>query len=120
MAEHNDLGQAGEALAVAELRRLGYEILHTNWRYGNDEVDIIAKENDMIVFAEVKTRQTNFFGEPETFVTRKKQQFLIRAANNFATKFDIENEFRFDIVSVLYNSKQQEVKIIEDAFQPGM
>ncbi len=44
MAEHNDLGQAGEALAVAELRRLGYDILHTNWRFGKDEVDIIAKE----------------------------------------------------------------------------
>lgn len=120
MAEHNDLGKAGEAFAVSELRRLGYEILYTNWRFGNDEVDIIAKEHNMIIFAEVKTRQTNYFGEPETFVVKKKQQFLIRAANNFAEKYDINDEFRFDIVSVLYNAKQQEVKVIKDAFQAGM
>lgn len=120
MAEHNDLGKAGEAFAVSELRRLGYEILYTNWRFGNDEVDIIAKEHNMIIFAEVKTRQTNYFGEPETFVVKKKQQFLIRAANNFAEKYDINDEFRFDIVSVLYNAKQQEIKVIKDAFQAGM
>jgi putative endonuclease len=120
MAEHNDLGKAGEELAVAELKKMGYEILYTNWRFGNDEVDIIAKESDMIVFAEVKTRQTNFFGEPETFVNKKKQLFLIRAANKYAEKFDIYNEFRFDIVSVLFNSKQQDVKVIKDAFQAGM
>ncbi len=120
MAEHNDLGKAGEELALAELRKLGYEILHTNWRYGNDEVDIIAKEDNMIVLVEVKTRQTNYFGEPETFVTKKKQFFLIRAANHYAEKYDIMEEFRFDIVSVLYNSKQQDIKIIKDAFQAGM
>lgn len=120
MAEHNDLGKAGEELALAELRKLGYEILHTNWRYGNDEVDIIAKEDNMIVLVEVKTRQTNYFGEPETFVTKKKQFFLIRAANHYAVKYDIMEEFRFDIVSVLFNSKQQDIKIIKDAFQAGM
>jgi putative endonuclease len=120
MAEHNDLGKAGEEYAVSELRRLGYEILYTNWRFGKDEVDIIANEQNMIVFAEVKTRQSNYFGEPETFVNKKKQQFLIRAANNFAEKYNINNEFRFDIVSVLYNSKQQDAKIIKDAFQAGM
>jgi putative endonuclease len=120
MAEHNDLGKAGEELAVAELRKMGYDILHTNWRCFKDEVDIIAKENNMIIFAEVKTRQTNYFGEPEVFVTRKKQNFLIRAANHYAQKFDLYDEFRFDVVSVLYNSKQKEIKVIKDAFQPGM
>ncbi len=120
MAEHNDFGKIGEELALKELRLKGYEILHTNWRYGNDEVDIIAKDNQMIVFIEVKTRRTNYFGEPEIFVDKKKQFFLIRAANRFAEKYNFMDEFRFDIVSVLINSNQQEVKIIKDAFQAGM
>ncbi len=120
MAEHNDFGKAGEEMAVQYLRSQGYEILETNWRFGSDEVDIVAKENDIIVIAEVKTRRSDYFGEPETFVNKKKQQFLIRAANNYAEKYNIDNEFRFDIVSVLFNSKQKSINIIKDAFAPGM
>ncbi len=120
MAEHNDFGTMGENLAASYLAKKGYEILERNWRFGSDEIDIIAKDKDTIVIVEVKTRRTTFFGEPEEFVTKTKQKFLIRATNNYAEKYNIDNEFRFDIVSVLFNSNTKQINHIEDAFAPGI
>jgi len=118
MADHNELGIKGEELAEKYLRDSGYEILERNWRFGKDEIDIIALDGDFLVIAEVKTRRTNYFGEPEEFVTRQKQRFLIRAANAYIDKKDIDFETRFDILSVLFAGKKYTVKQIKDAFYP--
>ena len=118
MADHNELGKMGEELAEKYLRNSGYEILERNWRFGKDEIDIIARDGDFLVIAEVKTRRTNYFGEPEEFVTRQKQRFLIRGANAYIEKMDIDLETRFDILSVLFAGKTYTVKQIKDAFYP--
>jgi len=120
MAEHNELGKAGETLAIKYLKDKGYEILHTNWRHLNFEIDIIAKKNNVISVVEVKARRTNFFGEPEEFVNKTKQKFLIKAADAFVMKNDIQQEIRFDIISILFNNKKQVVNFIEDAFYPTL
>jgi putative endonuclease len=80
MAEHNELGKQGEEIAQQHLSDKGYKILQCNWRFGSEEIDIIARKDNILVIVEVKTRQTNFFGEPEESVTKKKQKFLVRAA----------------------------------------
>ena len=49
MAEHNDFGHQGEVLAQNLLTQKGYKIIDTNWRYGHNEVDIIAQKDDIIV-----------------------------------------------------------------------
>ncbi len=116
MAEHNDFGKFGEEIAIEHIKNSGYDILNTNWRFGADEVDIIAKDIDFLVFIEVKTRNSNYFGEPEVFVNRKKQQFLFRAANNYVQKYNIREEIRFDIISIVVNSKQKKINHIKDAF----
>jgi len=116
MADHNDLGNFGEQLAIDYLVQNGFKILETNWVFQHKEIDIIAKKSPFIVFVEVKTRRTNYFGEPFTFVDRKKQNFIIKAANEYIIKNDIEEEARFDIVSVLYSEKDEDIKHIEDAF----
>jgi putative endonuclease len=118
MAEHNELGKKGEELAARHLVAKGYKIKETNWRYGNDEVDIIAEHNNFLVVVEVKTRQSNYFGEPEAFVTLKKQQFIIRAANAYIEQKNIDLETRFDIVSVVMAREETQVNHIEDAFYP--
>ena len=71
MANHHVLGQQGEALAVTYLAEKGYQILETNWRFKRAEVDIIAKLGQVLVFIEVKTRTTDYFGSPEEFITKK-------------------------------------------------
>lgn len=116
MADHNDFGNFGEQLAVDYLVKKGFKILETNWMFQHKEIDIIANKSPFIVFVEVKTRRTNYFGEPFTFVDRKKQNFIIKAANEYIVKNDIEEEARFDIISVLYNEKEKDIKHIEDAF----
>lgn len=118
MAEHNELGKQGESAAEKYLLSKGYVISAVNWRFGNDEIDIIAEDKDNIIFVEVKTRSTLWYGSPEIFVTRQKQRFIIRAANNFIIKNNINKEARFDIISVLISPESSEIEHIENAFYP--
>ena len=76
MAEHNDLGKQGEALAVEFLQKNGYTILETNWTFQKAEVDIIARKNNFLAVVEVKTRSNIDFGLPQDFVNPKKHAFL--------------------------------------------
>lgn len=118
MAEHNDKGIKGEELAVTFLRNNGYTILETNWRHNNLEADIIAVFKDILVVAEVKTRASNFFGEPEVFVNKQKQKNLRNAANAYIQSKRLDLEVRFDIISVLLGKSEEQVKVnhIENAF----
>lgn len=116
MAEHNKLGSSGEDHACDYLIKKGYTILEKNWRHRNDEVDIIARDGDCLVIVEVKTRSTLYFGEPQIFVTKKKQAFMIRAANAYILQNNIHDETRFDIVSIVVSGDRVSIKHIEDAF----
>ena len=118
MAEHNELGKEGEALAYNLLKKKGYQILDMNWRYGKNELDIIAMDNEYLVIVEVKTRCNPYFETPKEAVTLKKQKNIIRAANAYVIENDIENETRFDIISVMFWNNKVEIEHIEDAFYP--
>lgn len=120
MADHNETGIKGEELAEKYLRNAGYEILERNWRFGKNEIDIIARDKNFLVIVEVKTRRTANFGEPEEFVTRAKQKSLIKAANGYVMQKEIDLETRFDIVSVLYHGNSYTVKQLKDAFYPTL
>jgi putative endonuclease len=120
MAEHNDLGRKGEEEACNYLAGKGFNILERNWRHMKDEVDIIAMDDQYLVIAEVKTRSTLYFGEPQIFVNRKKQAFMIRAANAYILEHDIYLEARFDIISVIISGEKVSIRHIEDAFYPTL
>ncbi len=110
------LGEKGEELALDYLLNKGYELKYKNWRYGKDEVDIIMEIDDFIVFVEVKTRSTAFFGQPYEFVGRAKQKFMLRAANAYVDKYQENKEIRFDIISIVSNQNETKIEHIEDAF----
>ncbi len=120
MAEHNELGKKGEELAQRHLQSKGYKILKTNWHYGKEEIDIVATKDDVIAIVEVKTRQSNYYGDPEVFVTRRKQRFLVHAANAFIQQNNISEEARFDIISILVRPDQSIIKHLENAFYPTL
>jgi len=120
MAEHNEFGQRGEKVAQSFLHEKGYKILHVNWRNRKSEIDIIAMDGDILVFVEVKTRQTNHFGDPENAVDYKKQKRLIHAANAYVLKNRIENDARFDIVSILIEKNATVINHYADAFYPTL
>ena len=118
MNDNQKTGTEGESRAVEHLRSLGYEILETNWRFGQEEIDIIARDKDFLVVAEVKTRSSNYFGEPEAFVNKQKQRHLIKAAGAYIDKHNLNLEVRFDIVSVLKSGDNYKVQHISNAFYP--
>lgn len=120
MAEHNELGKSGEKHACEYLIKKGFSILEKNWRHNKDEVDLIALHNEYLVIIEVKTRSNLYFGEPQIFVNKKKQAFMIRAANAYILKKDIHLETRFDIISVILSGDKLSIKHIEDAFYPTL
>ena len=118
MAEHNQTGTTGEELAASFLEKKGYSVLEKNWRFGHEEIDILASKDSTLVVAEVKARKSNFFGEPEEFVTRQKQKHLIKAANAYIEKNNLDLEVRFDIISIILSGNEQKIFHIEDAFHP--
>lgn len=120
MAEHNDLGKKGEEIATGYLVGKGYRILEKNWRHWKNEIDIIAMDGKHLVVIEVKTRRSNFFGEPETAVTREKQRALIRAANAYIRQKNINCEVRFDVLSVIMSKTSENIHHIVDAFYPTL
>jgi putative endonuclease len=120
MAEHNELGKQGEEIAVSYLLKKGYIILDKNWRAGRNEIDIVAKEKDFVVIIEVKARSSGSFAEPEEAVTREKQQALVRAANSYIFRKNINFEARFDIISIIHNKNETRINHIKDAFYPRL
>lgn len=117
MAQHNELGKLGEKLAADYLIKKGYEILAQNFFYDKAEIDIIAKKDaKTLVVVEVKTRNSDFFGDPQEFVTPSKIKLLVKAANEYIISNDLDLEVRFDIIAVIKNKSIEKIEHFEDAF----
>lgn len=116
MAEHNDLGKKGEMMAEAHLLKNGYSIVEKNWRFGRAEIDIIAQKDHTLAIVEVKTRTTDWFGNPQDFVNHKKKGLLINAANEYIISRDLDLEARFDIIAIVINPQITSLEHIEEAF----
>ena len=96
MAQHNELGTAGEDFACQYLVQQGYTIVDRNWHFHHLEVDIIANEGQELVFVEVKTRTTP--AEPRDVVSDRKIRFLEDAADAYIKKTDFHGDARFDLI----------------------
>jgi len=117
MAYHNELGKLGEKLAAVYLLKNGYEILAQNYYFDKAEIDIIAKKGeDTLVVVEVKTRNSDFFGDPQEFVTPSKIKLLVKAANEYIISNDLDMEVRFDIIAVIKNKTIEKMEHFENAF----
>lgn len=109
-------GKKGEDLARDYLVRGGYEILKRNYRFKQSEVDIVCKGEGLLVFVEVKTRSSRMYGQPESFVSEAQQLAIIRAAEHYITESNWSGDIRFDIVSIVKSSNEEEVLHLKDAF----
>lgn len=116
MNNSRDIGAIGEDIAIKYLRENGYVILERNFRTKTGEIDIIASINDIIVFIEVKTRNSDKYGFPYEAVNYKKQQKIIKVAQNYINLRRLNDyQYRFDIIEIFLNS-QARVNHIENAF----
>lgn len=116
MAQHNELGKAGEEEAVKYLTSKGFSVLERNWRFQKAEVDIIAQKENLLIAVEVKTRTSTDFGMPQDFVNPKKIKLLVKAMDEYITSNDLDVEFRFDIIGVIPKGLTYEIEHLEDAF----
>lgn len=117
-----DSGLWGEEKASIYLKSIGYKVLDARVRFGaREEIDIVARHDERLVFVEVKTRKSEDFGRPLSAVDRKKRDLLSRAAVRYLKKLkDPHVYFRFDVIEVIGSPESDaEPKIthIEDAFQ---
>jgi TIGR00252 family protein len=96
-------GSEGEKTASVYLKKKGFEIIETNFRLSNrGEIDIIAKDGNILVFIEVKSRKNLNYGEPEYSVTKNKMNQIKKLANLYLYTHNIlEVDCRFDVVTIL-------------------
>jgi putative endonuclease len=98
------LGDFGENVATAHLKRQGYTILARNWRCQLGEIDLIAQAQGDLVFVEVRTRRSRTHGSPEESITKTKQQRLIALAYAYLEAHQLDNDatlaWRIDVVAI--------------------
>lgn len=94
-------GQLGEQIAVDALRSAGCLIVERNWRSGRYETDIIALENETLLFVEVKTRSANRWSDPEDAITPSKVRSMKRSAAAYLAATRSCRDIRFDLAAVL-------------------
>jgi putative endonuclease len=95
------VGQFGENLVCDFLTKKGYKIIAQNVKLGFQEIDIITKKEDLIVFVEVKTRTNNIFGDAELAVDTLKINNLKKAIEKYIVINNLDGEnIRLDLVVV--------------------
>ena len=110
-------GEKGESIAVKQMKKEGYKILERNYRNKLGEIDIIARDGEVITFIEVKARKSEKFGTPRHAVTPAKQKKISMVALSYLKE---KNQFgkraRFDVVTINSQSSNSTVSVIKNAF----
>lgn len=108
------IGKEKEAQAVLYLQKHGYEVLEQNYWCLFAELDIVAKEQGVLCFIEVKYRSSDRYGGSEGVISPKKIQHICRAADHYIMENRIfpDTAMRFDVLFII----GEDVTLIKDAF----
>lgn len=113
------LGAVGEQIARRHLERNGYRFVAANWRCHVGELDLIMRQNQILVFVEVKTRHGDYLGAAEEAILPRQAARLLRAAQVYLqTRPDLADAFwRIDLVAVTLDQAGalQRLTHVEDA-----
>ena len=96
------IGKASEDFACEYLKSINYTIIERNWSCGGGEIDIIAKDGDELVFAEVRCKKKTSAIKPVDTITYRKQMRIQRAIEQYLFDNRLEVFARCDVISVLY------------------
>jgi putative endonuclease len=120
LKESGALGREGERLAARFLQKSGHKILYRNYKpVHGGEVDLVCRVRRSLelVFVEVKTRSSEAYGAPQNAVDWRKQQRIVRAAQEWMEQLHVEGvTARFDVVEVILTKGQPELRHIQNAF----
>jgi putative endonuclease len=112
------LGRFGEDLARERLKDCGYRILTTNYRCPFGEIDVIARDGDVLVFVEIKTRKNKSLGRVKEAVNFRKQRQISKVALTYMKSHNLwRRKARFDVVAVGLLDGKKEIEIIKNAFE---
>lgn len=120
MLTTRERGTEAEDLATTHLLNQGYEILERNWFNSHYELDIVARKDGFLVVVEVKSLSSNYMREPYESVNRNKQRMIISATNAYIRSHNINDDVRFDIISVIFAQTGTKLEHIENAFYPRL
>ena len=113
-------GDAGEDYCVKYLKKKGCEIIARNYRKPYGEIDIIALQDNVLCFVEVKTRRQGSQTRPYEAVTLQKQMRIARTAQTYLNETGAEFFCRFDVCEVIIDPdtlKPSDIYYIENAFE---
>ena len=118
---HNQyIGKIGEQKASVYLKNHGYEILERNYRIRGGEIDIIAKKEKTVVFAEEKTRTQEAYGAPAEAVNYYKRENIRKTAQYYIMEKNLDLPCRFDVLEVYVKKSvfgyTAKINHIENAF----
>jgi len=117
--ERIEAGRQGEEMIVQHLVEKGCSILDRNVRYKTGEIDIIADDDGVLCFVEVRTREDTELGHPAETVTGQKKNRIRRAAQMYLMKNRIDDRaMRFDVATIIWNPRPDEemLEYFENAF----
>ena len=116
--KRRETGALGERIACDFLGKNGYKILENNYRCPAGEIDIIAKQEDTLVFVEVRTKRSRLFGSPEESITPVKREKLRTLAQYYRQEHEnLPINWRIDVVAIEMEKscKVTRIEIIENA-----
>lgn len=119
MENKQSLGKSGEELAARLAIESGLTIITRNYRCSKGEMDIIARDGEVLVFIEVRTRRSSYRGWGEESITSQKAKRLQTVAAYFVLQQGYLNwpRIRFDVVAIRWSGEQPEVNWIKAALQ---
>lgn len=118
--ERKWLGGLGERLAADFLKKQGCQIIETNYRCPEGEIDIVAEKGDCLVFVEVRARKSTSFGTPEESLTRAKKERLKNSGLHYlATHPHSLPQWRIDFVAIELDrqGRVSRMELIENAVE---
>jgi len=114
-------GKDAERYAADYLRRLGYQVLNTNVRLPGGEIDIVAEEDGILVFVEVRARKSGLYGTAEESVGPQKRRRIFQAAEAYLQRLEdgSSRASRIDVVAIQLDRQGRpvEVDLIKNALE---
>lgn len=117
-----ETGALGERIACDFLGRNGYDIIETNYRCPEGEIDIITRQGNCLVFVEVRTRVSLQYGTPAESVTRVKQGRLAALAGRYLQEHeDLPEDWRIDVIAIQMDHRGcvARIELIENCVDGG-
>jgi len=113
---HNQLGQEAEDLALCYLQQQGLTLIERNYRSRYGEIDLIMRDQQHIVFVEVRFRSSQRYGGALSSVDIHKQRKLIKCAQQYIANTSSRLGFRFDVLAISPSSQQHDIQWLTNAF----